>query len=164
MMHQGTGSELQETAPNFQLYEAFQKNLNAVLPSYFALKDAFVASDEQEVQKASETFKENIEVLKVDDSSTEVQRLLTTVLEQAAKISNSSALAEQRENFINLNVHFTPLVQNSTAIKPYLFVQRCPMANNSQGAIWLSNSDEIKNPYYGEAMLTCGSTIDTLGD
>ncbi|WP_167596738.1 efflux RND transporter periplasmic adaptor subunit [Leeuwenhoekiella sp. ZYFB001] len=164
MMHQGTGSELQETAPNFQLSEAFQKNLNAVLPSYFALKDAFVASDEQEVQKASETFREDIEALKVDGSSTEVQSLLATVFEQAAKISNSSALAEQREYFISLNVHLTPLVQNSTAIKPYLFVQRCPMANNSQGAIWLSNSDEIKNPYYGEAMLTCGSTMDTLGD
>ncbi|MEC7784979.1 MAG: efflux RND transporter periplasmic adaptor subunit [Bacteroidota bacterium] len=164
MMHQGTGSKLQETAPNFQLSEAFQKELNAVLPSYFALKDAFVASDAQEVQKASETFREHIEVLEIDGSSTEVQSLLASVFEQAAKISNSSALAEQRENFINLNVHLTPLVQNSTAIKPYLFVQRCPMANNSQGAIWLSNSDEIENPYYGEAMLTCGSTIDTLGD
>jgi Cu(I)/Ag(I) efflux system membrane fusion protein len=37
-----------------------------------------------------------------------------------------------------------------------LFVQHCPMADNDRGADWLSLSREIRNPYYGEAMLTCG--------
>lgn len=36
------------------------------------------------------------------------------------------------------------------------------MANNNQGADWLSLDLDIRNPYYGEQMLTCGSTQDTL--
>jgi hypothetical protein len=31
------------------------------------------------------------------------------------------------------------------------------MANNNKGALWLSEVKEIKNPYFGSKMLTCGS-------
>jgi hypothetical protein len=34
----------------------------------------------------------------------------------------------------------------------------CPMKKAS----WLSSEKVIKNPYYGSAMLTCGSVRDTL--
>ena len=43
-----------------------------------------------------------------------------------------------------------------------LYVQKCPMANNNKGAVWLSAEEEIRNPYYGDAMLTCGSVIDSI--
>ena len=35
----------------------------------------------------------------------------------------------------------------------------CPMANNYQGANWVQEGDAINNPYFGSAMLTCGSII-----
>jgi hypothetical protein len=36
------------------------------------------------------------------------------------------------------------------------------MVNNNQGAFWLSNEKEIKNPYFGDMMLKCGSIKETL--
>jgi len=30
------------------------------------------------------------------------------------------------------------------------------------GAYWLSETPDIRNPYYGEEMLTCGETKETL--
>jgi Cu(I)/Ag(I) efflux system membrane fusion protein len=33
---------------------------------------------------------------------------------------------------------------------------------NKTGAYWLSESADIRNPYYGEAMLTCGETKETM--
>jgi Cu(I)/Ag(I) efflux system membrane fusion protein len=33
---------------------------------------------------------------------------------------------------------------------------------NENGAYWLSVERKIKNPYFGEAMLKCGETINTL--
>ena len=35
--------------------------------------------------------------------------------------------------------------------------QFCPMAFDFKGAFWLSDSEEILNPYFGEEMLTCGN-------
>ena len=42
------------------------------------------------------------------------------------------------------------------------FRQYCPMAFDNQGAFWLSDSDEILNPYFGDAMLTCGNVEEEL--
>jgi hypothetical protein len=36
------------------------------------------------------------------------------------------------------------------------------MYNNNKGAIWLSETKEIKNPYLGKDMDTCGSAKEEL--
>lgn len=59
------------------------------------------------------------------------------------------ALNQISESVINMEMAFKP---NSET----LYVIHCPMANNNQGGDWLSTSKEVKNPYYGKAMLTCG--------
>lgn len=38
----------------------------------------------------------------------------------------------------------------------------CPMAFGSHGAFWLSDSEEIRNPYLGEQMLTCGNIKEKI--
>jgi Cu(I)/Ag(I) efflux system membrane fusion protein len=43
-----------------------------------------------------------------------------------------------------------------------LYYQHCPMANQDQGGYWLSAQKEIRNPYFGKAMLECGSTEEVL--
>jgi Cu(I)/Ag(I) efflux system membrane fusion protein len=36
------------------------------------------------------------------------------------------------------------------------------MAFNDKGAYWLSDKEAIRNPYFGDKMLTCGSVEETL--
>ncbi len=36
------------------------------------------------------------------------------------------------------------------------------MAFNDAGAYWLSKTSDIKNPYYGKKMLTCGEVKDSI--
>jgi len=43
-----------------------------------------------------------------------------------------------------------------------LYVVHCPMADNNKGADWLSDKNEVKNPYYGSMMLGCGDVTDTI--
>jgi len=50
------------------------------------------------------------------------------------------------------------------AFNPYgktLYRQYCPMADGNKGADWLSLDKEIKNPYFGAAMPSCGETKET---
>lgn len=35
------------------------------------------------------------------------------------------------------------------------------MAFDNKGAFWLSEIEEIRNPYFGEAMLNCGEVHET---
>lgn len=38
-----------------------------------------------------------------------------------------------------------------------LYQDFCPMYEDGKGAVWISEYKEIKNPYLGTKMLTCGS-------
>ena len=42
------------------------------------------------------------------------------------------------------------------------YYQYCPMAFNQKGAFWISETNKIQNPYFGEAMIDCGETKETL--
>jgi Cu(I)/Ag(I) efflux system membrane fusion protein len=37
-----------------------------------------------------------------------------------------------------------------------VFELYCPMAFNNKGAAWLQPDKEIRNPYFGAQMLSCG--------
>jgi Cu(I)/Ag(I) efflux system membrane fusion protein len=38
------------------------------------------------------------------------------------------------------------------------------MTAEDQGGYWLSEFEEIRNPYFGEAMLTCGEVRETISN
>ena len=42
------------------------------------------------------------------------------------------------------------------------YYQFCPMANNDKGAYWFSETEEIRNPYFGDTMMGCGETKETI--
>ena len=84
-----------------------------------------------------------------------VERMLKALSEQ-------SDIEQQRHEFIALSAHFINWASQGLTADETLYVQFCPMANDNQGAKWLSTESEIRNPYYGEAMLSCGSIIEVL--
>jgi Cu(I)/Ag(I) efflux system membrane fusion protein len=71
------------------------------------------------------------------------------------KLNEANDLGASRNAFPVLSDDMAAAVEAFGANEK-LYKQYCPMANNSQGAIWLSSSQEIRNPYYGDAMLECG--------
>jgi Cu(I)/Ag(I) efflux system membrane fusion protein len=71
-------------------------------------------------------------------------------------------IEDLRDSFIKISDEIIAIVKSSNPTDNKIYVQHCPMANQSQGASWLSFSKEIKNPYYGASMLKCGSVIDSM--
>jgi hypothetical protein len=69
--------------------------------------------------------------------------------------ANSTDIAHQREHFDQLSQDMIDFVK-STGSSQTLYKDYCPMYNKSKGASWLSEMKEIKNPYLGEKMPTCG--------
>ncbi|MFZ0281149.1 MAG: DUF3347 domain-containing protein [Bacteroidales bacterium] len=69
--------------------------------------------------------------------------------------ANSGDIEHQREHFEMLSTDIYDLVKVFSAGQ-VLYKEFCPMYNNGKGAFWLSESKEIKNPYFGSEMPTCG--------
>ena len=63
--------------------------------------------------------------------------------------------AEMSDLFFDFLDHYK--IKNLT-----LFRQYCPMAFDNKGAYWLSNTQDIYNPYFGEEMRFCGEVKEQL--
>ena len=71
-------------------------------------------------------------------------------------MSEAKGIVDQRKQFIALSEAMTQVV-SLFGVGQTVFSQFCPMANNNQGASWLSLEKTIRNPYFGNSMLNCGS-------
>ncbi|MFB0948083.1 MAG: DUF3347 domain-containing protein [Spirosomataceae bacterium] len=139
--------------------------LKMVFDHYFELKNALVATDVANAAKYAdmlETALSKVQMNKLTDESHQVWMKVMKPLAQNAKvIAGTNAVKKQRQAFITLSADMYELIKVSKVDEP-VYVQFCPMANNGEGANWLSKESAVKNPYYGSMMLTCGSVKEAI--
>jgi hypothetical protein len=80
----------------------------------------------------------------------------------AAAISKAGDLDAARQEFSVLSNELITLIKKEGLSAGELYVDYCPMALNDKGAFWISSHKEIKNPYFGASMLTCGEIKETI--
>jgi Cu(I)/Ag(I) efflux system membrane fusion protein len=145
-----------------ELSATFQKEFKKVFKPYLQMKDAFIASDAVKVSKyAKETLSE-FKSLPIKELGNMEQSHISQIEKMLKTIIDNETLDNQRDHFVILNENMVVMAMNSEGTDAMLYVQQCPMANNNKGAVWLSAEKDIRNPYYGEAMLTCGSVINEI--
>ena len=128
----------------------------AILASYFILKDALVADDSKMAAQAGlklETSLKNFDKSSyTKDQQKELNDIIVDATEHAQHIAKSH-LDHQREHFKTLSKDIADMVA-ITGTKSTLYEQFCPMYDG--GSAWLSINKEVRNPFYGSQMLKCG--------
>lgn len=138
--------------------EMHQENAKAaaILTEYLSIKNALVADNTDEAAEAGGKLVAAFDSFDVsnfsDAEQTELKDIMVDAKAQAEHISNSP-MEKQREHFKTLSKKVTDMVSITGTYKK-LYEQFCPMYD--KGSAWLSVSEEVKNPYYGSKMLTCG--------
>lgn len=129
-----------------------EASLGTAYTSYLKVKDALVASNAVEVKKAAGDLQKALKTVKGS----------AVALASATTLANASDLSEQRQLFSSVSNEMTTLVKGGQLSSGALYLEYCPMANGNTGAYWLSNEKQIKNPYFGDRMLKCGSVKETI--
>ncbi|MFV0573116.1 MAG: DUF3347 domain-containing protein [Xanthomarina gelatinilytica] len=127
-----------------------------IVADYMALKDALVATNKDEAAKAGKILETSLKSFDISSYTTEQQKELKDIIDDAkehAEHIGRSKMDHQREHFKTLSKVIIDLVA-ITGTETTLYQQFCPMYD--KGSSWLSMSKDIKNPYYGDKMLTCG--------
>lgn len=139
--------------------------LKAVFDNYFALKDALVKSDGHGASAKGKELLSALNTVQMNQLSNEEHGVWMKVMKDlkfdAELIQKTKDVDQQRNHFITLSVNIYDLLKVSKQETP-TYYQHCPMANKGKGAYWLSKENLIKNPYYGSAMLTCGTGVETI--
>lgn len=144
----------------------FKEQLQEVFESYIKMKDAFVSSDPKAVNQSTQKVKSNLKSVDMGllegAAHIDWMRQLDKLNAEINSIASSPDIQEQRKRFAEFtNVLYTSL-KTFGLHDGIVYYQYCPMANGDQGAFWLSEIKDIRNPYFGEEMLSCGETRETL--
>jgi Cu(I)/Ag(I) efflux system membrane fusion protein len=164
MMNKGIDDDnmMAMTDMEMNLPTGFQTDFKKVLELYLKMKDAFVASDAGQVSAFAKATSNEMKTIDKGSSDKMVQTHLSKSTEMLDAIAATNNLEYQRAHFVILNENIVAIAMNLDDVTDIMYVQKCPMANNNKGAVWLSVDENIRNPYYGDAMLTCGSVIDEI--
>ncbi len=144
----------------------FKNQLKQVFEQYLVLKDAFTNDDNGEAKKSAEALlksmsKVDMKLLEDHEAHNHWMLIQEEVTASSKSISKTSKIEEQRKHFKHLSAHLIKAVK-LFGVDQKVYEQFCPMADDNKGATWLSLSKEIKNPYLGEAMPTCGEIRSTI--
>ncbi|MBA4056540.1 MAG: efflux RND transporter periplasmic adaptor subunit, partial [Marivirga sp.] len=156
--HSESASHKKKRSETVSIPPAFQKQLSDVFIASIQLKEALVQSDSSKASVAASDVKTSISktdlTLLKDELMMDWMTYLKTFNESLDKISASANLDDQREAFaLYSNALYKSVKKFGIGMPAYY--DYCPMANNNEGAYWVSNEKEIRNPYFGEKMLTC---------
>ena len=145
---------------------AFAQQLVALTKPYFALKNALVASDAEAATVAAAQAQQaltDIDTTLVTGDARQRWTAYLAVMQRALENTTERAdLATQRAALSSLSRALYRSLRQFNVTELDAYYQYCPMANNNAGAYWISERSEIDNPYFGEAMLNCGETRETL--
>lgn len=162
MMNSSEGMPEDPKQMKMSLPETFQKDFTTVLSSYFSLKDAFVNSDGEAVHTEALQMLEEVKGLRTENIGAMEVSHLEEMSQMLEAIIDNDELENQRDHFIILSKNMIAFSSNLDELETPVYVQHCPMANTNKGADWLSLSEEVRNPYYGDAMLTCGEVVKKI--
>lgn len=140
--------------------------VKGILDGYLHLKNALASDNGKDAAIAGNdilTAMQNIDMGKMDETKHKVyMSVVDDIKENAEHIKdNEGKIEHQREHFEMLSKDVYDLVKAFGA-GTTIYKDFCPMAFDQKGAFWLSETKEIKNPYFGSKMSECGEVKEEL--
>jgi hypothetical protein len=132
-----------------------QYQLSQLLSQYYNIKDGLVADNSNVASQHADDF---IKTANTIDYKLISEGNINALLKDATPISESKDIKKQRQHFANLSNNIAMLAKAMKLTNQPIYQVYCPMQKSS----WLSDSKEIKNPYFGSAMPTCGKVVETI--
>ena len=155
----------------------FNKSIGVVITQYLSLKDAFVNADTSTIKAEEKKLITAIDNIKIDELKKDTtgifqsaQAQLSDIKSNADAILKETDITEMRQDFRMVSENLFPLLKTIHYEGVKLYWQNCPMAfGEGKDANWISNTEEIFNPYLGKnhpefkgTMLHCGEIKDTI--
>jgi hypothetical protein len=146
----------------FSTASAQSKSVSTVLNTYYKLKNELVAGNSSAASTAAADFKSAVAAVNSSTASADEVKAFEPLKQKlqidAAAIAGANDIDKQREFFGTLSTNMISLAKSISLSDKEIYVDYCPMKKAS----WLSAEKAIKNPYYGNKMLTCGNVKETI--
>ena len=140
--------------------DKFTEQLTDFVYQYLELNKSLVQSDFKLTQsntKKLETSLNKIDMKLLDEEAHNAwMEQFSNLKKHIGLLQIAKDIEKQREIFSDLSNLMIEIAETFGLKIETVFVAYCPMALDDKGAFWLSEKEEINNPYFGDKMLRCG--------
>jgi len=147
----------------------FKTQLGIFVSAYLKMKDAFVATDEKQVEVEAEKALSALD--KIDmallkgDAHIDWMKLQEPIKNNLKGIIGMKGIEMKRSHFSIVSNKITEAVETfGIQTDKTVYLEFCPMAFDDKGAYWISENKEIQNPYFGDVMMRCGEVVRVVSE
>jgi membrane fusion protein, copper/silver efflux system len=149
--------------------QGFRQKMGALASAYLPIQDALATDGLSAAQAAANASLTALAAMPHDGIDAEAHGVWMGLNQRLKKsleeVAGAPDLAAARQSFVAISAVMIESVQRFGAVGAgKMNIAFCPMADNDKGADWLQMGDDIRNPYYGSDMLTCGEIKTTLNE
>lgn len=159
-------SDLPSKETRVEVSPRFQEQWDSLLNAYLKIKESLVQAEEANFPLYVEEFQGALQQINSQDlqeGSRSKWNERKKALEKAGSgMLSVESLEDRRQRFLVISEEMIKTISDFGSKNRTIFVNYCPMANSDQGAYWLSEMREIRNPYFGDAMLSCGEIVEEI--
>jgi Cu(I)/Ag(I) efflux system membrane fusion protein len=134
--------------------------------AYLAWKDELTNDNFEKAQQKATEMSESLSKISMSlftgDTHNTWMDYQTRLNEGLQHVQHFNDIEQLRKAFQTVSATMIAMTKSFTPLDRIIYVQHCPMADNNKGADWLSTEKNIRNPYFGSSMLTCGEVTSTI--
>ncbi|MEO8771646.1 MAG: DUF3347 domain-containing protein [Ferruginibacter sp.] len=158
--------------------DSFNANVDKMVGAYLDIKNAFIEDDSVKAKESTKTFISLLDSIPLQELKNDTASIFQTaqsnvndIKANANSLIAQTTISEMRHDFSMVTDMMYPSFFKAINYEGQnIYLQNCPMAfGDDQPANWISNSNEVVNPYLGKhhpeykaTMLHCGSVKDSI--
>ena len=146
------------SAQQVEVSAAFSQEINAVVAAYFQVKNSLVK--DQMPTSASQILAQALanasSAAGTGKGQAKWEKIKSELSQSTAKLRSAKDISAARTHFSSLSSSIIQLAETYQLPQKVVYQDYCPMAFNNKGGYWLSETEDIQNPYFGASMLSCG--------
>lgn len=150
----------------FEVPDEALSQIDSILKPYFALRKALAEDDFEQAKTAAQALDqevaESVVTLPEDDATKAWSQVSEKIRDSSQSIANSEEIKAARTDFEPLSEAAEQMVRQFGTAELAVYRMHCPMAFGNKGADWLQETNKLRNPYFGDAMLMCGDVEEQL--
>lgn len=161
------GYQAETTAvPLAKVPQAFQTQIGETLKAYLAVHDALAEDHFEQAQQAMRFLADVVGAIDMNllegEAHATWMKFFSNLQAALTQLHEAEDLETFRKCFALVSEALALMVETFGIYPPQpVYKMRCPMAFDNQGAVWLQKEKDVRNPYFGEAMPSCGEVIGT---
>ena len=133
-------------------------SIKEIISTYLQLKNAFTKDNTNDAATAGTSLQTAFKNFDKTALTAQQKKVFEDVADDASE--HAEHIGANGGNMLSKDM--ADLIKTFGNGGQTLYKDFCPMYNNNKGAYWISEAKEIKNPYLGKAMPTCGTMKEVM--